>query len=313
MVALTSLLLWLLAFIGEAKCDEETYSGQIDSRFLRATVRIQTSAQTGGTGFLVSSEIAEGKRVYFLVTNKHLVGEYSLGSGEVDRYYDYLEVFFYKSQAGAVAPIRVWLKDGSGELNTRKVVPYPKAHIDIAVVSVAEDMARVDDIDRMAFDISFIRPVSELKGLSVGAGDLVFVLGYPFGIYSSTNYYPIAKSGFISSGIGEELVVRFPVREKSGGSIDRELRGKLILLDGTLVNGNSGGPVILPAGRRERIAEQGGVERTQGVIPNLVVGVQSQSVVEAGISVAFSSEYVLELINGALGKATFVDEKDLIR
>ncbi|MBU0693913.1 MAG: hypothetical protein KKC11_04515 [Candidatus Omnitrophica bacterium] len=54
----------------------------------------------------------------------------------------------------------------------------------------------------------------------------------------------------------------------------------------------------MPRGRRERTkSDTDEVQFTNKSIANLVIGIQSQSIKEAGIGVAFSSEYILELID----------------
>jgi len=285
----------MLAINGEIMASEMV--GRIEEGVLKATVRIETSAGTLGTGFIISKPAGDDKRYFFLVTNKHLIGNYLLFDGKVESYYDFIKVFCYKKD-GSIQEIDISLKDKQGQINKLKVFPYPEPHIDIAIISIADELEKVRDPDKWSFDLSYLATNEILKNWNIDIGDQVFVLGYPYNIYSKSNNYPIAKSGYISSKIGEELIIMIPHKDKNDKTVMRELKGKIILLDGTLVLGNSGGPVVLPRGRRERTnSDTGRVEFTNISIDNLVVGVQSQSFTKAGISVAFSSEYILELID----------------
>lgn len=271
--------------------------GRIEERVLKATVKIETSARTLGTGFIISRPADGGLRYFFLVTNKHLIGNYTLINGRIDSYYDFITVSVYKKD-GSIQKINIPLKDKQGKINIQKVFPYPEPYIDIAIISIADDLGKVRELDHVSFDLSYLATYETLKNLYVDIGDLVFALGYPYDIYSRSNNYPIAKSGYISSKIGEEIIVKLHYEDKNKKVVSYDLKAKAILLDGTLVPGNSGGPIIMPRGRRERTkVDTHEIQFTKKSIENLVIGIQSQSIKEAGISVAFSSEYILELID----------------
>jgi len=285
----------MLAINGKIMATEST--GRIKEGLLKATVRIETPTGTSGTGFIISKPSKSDGRYYFLVTNKHLIGDYLLFDGKLDTYYDFIKVYCYKKD-GSIQEIDILLKDEEGQINRRKVYPYPEPHIDIALISIADDLEKVRELDKWSFDLSYLATNEILKKWNVDIGDQVLALGYPYNIYSKSNYYPIAKSGYISSKIGEELIITISHTDKNYKKVERELKGKIILLDGTLVQGNSGGPIVVPRGRRERTeANTNEVQFTKESLENLVVGVQSQSFIKAGISIAFSSEYILELID----------------
>ena len=50
--------------------------GRIEEGVLKATIKIKTPVGTFGSGFIVSKPLSGGKRYSFLVTNKHLIGNY---------------------------------------------------------------------------------------------------------------------------------------------------------------------------------------------------------------------------------------------
>ncbi len=271
--------------------------GRIEEGVLKATVKIETPSGDFGTGFIVSKPAKDDSHYFFLVTNKHLVGKYLLFDGIIKDYYDFITISCYKKDK-SIQRINIPLKNSEGKINSLKVFPYPKPHIDIVLISIADDLEKVPDLDKFSFDLSYFATNEVLKKWNIDIGDQVFALGYPYNIYSQSNYYPIAKSGYISSKIGEELFIKVPHKDENDETIFRELKGKIILLDGTLVPGNSGGPIIIPRGRRERSkVGTDDVELTTKSIPNLVIGIQSQSYLKASVSVAFSSEYILELVD----------------
>lgn len=280
---------------GEIMANESV--GRIAEGLLKATVKIETPSGALGTGFIVSKSADGGKRYFFLVTNKHLIGDYLLFDGKIETYYDFIKIYCYKKD-GSIQGIDISLKDKGGQLNRLKVFPYPKPHIDIAIISIADDLEKVQELDKWSFDLSYLATNEILKKWNVDIGDQVFALGYPYGIYSKSNYYPIAKSGYIASKIGEELILTIPHKDVNDKVAMRELKGKIVLVDGTLVPGNSGGPVVIPRGRREKtIADTAEVQVTNKSIDNLVIGIQSQSFTSAGISIVFNSEYILELVD----------------
>ena len=275
--------------------------GKIETMALQSTVKIENSNGGIGTGFIVSKAASTGGRYFFLVTNKHLIGEYSLIEGKIKDFYDDVTFFVYRKD-GSVQGIRVSLKDKDGKVNIGKVLLYPKPYIDLVVISIADDLIKVADIDMISFDLDYLASNEKLEQWSVNIGDQVFALGYSYNIYSTSNNYPIAKSGYIASKTGEEITVKVHYKDERGTLVSHELKGKLILLDGTFVEGNSGGPIFIPRGRRERtMADTAKVELSTTSAPNLIIGIQSQSLTKAGLSFAFSSEYIIELINKVVG------------
>jgi hypothetical protein len=74
-----------------------------------------------------------------------------------------------------------------------------------------------------------------------------------------------------------------------------DLLGKYILVDGQIVGGNSGGPVILPADFKIWV-ENGQLKWLNNAQDNFVIGIVSQSG-NAGLSVVFSTDYILDLVN----------------
>jgi len=125
----------------------------------------------------------------------------------------------------------------------------------------------------------------------------VFALGYPLGITSLLTNRAVAKAGYLAAIPGEELAFSTPSKTcdgKKDGLV--VLRGKLLLVDGLIVPGNSGGPVLLPAGEsfgRDSITGQFQIRMTKS---NRIIGIVSSTLGPSGLSVAYSSDYIDELI-----------------
>ncbi|MBU0693914.1 MAG: hypothetical protein KKC11_04520 [Candidatus Omnitrophica bacterium] len=80
--------------------------GRIEEGVLKATVKIETPTKTLGTGFIISKPADGGLRYFFLVTNKHLIGNYTLMNGQIDSYYDFITVSVYKKD-GSIQKIDI--------------------------------------------------------------------------------------------------------------------------------------------------------------------------------------------------------------
>ncbi len=81
------------------------------------------------------------------------------------------------------------------------------------------------------------------------------------------------------------------------------MRGKLFLIDGLIVPGNSGGPVLLPAGESFGQNLTGGQFAIRMTQNNRIIGIVSSINGPSGLTFAYSSDYIDELIESVL-KAT---------
>jgi hypothetical protein len=82
--------------------------------------------------------------------------------------------------------------------------------------------------------------------------------------------------------------------------IGRLLEGKFLVVDGLIVNGNSGGPVILVGGGRWRLVQNGNSGKyspqfLDQPIKNYVIGVVSLGL-GGGLTAVVSSDYALDLL-----------------
>lgn len=101
-----------------------------------------------------------------------------------------------------------------------------------------------------AFAKSYTVPFNKVRDYQTDIGDEVITLECPLGISSQRNDYPIAKIGYLASIPGEEVSIPFPTTNRAGVSVPTTVEGKLLVVDGLIVPGNSGSPVVLVGGVR---------------------------------------------------------------
>lgn len=291
-------------------------SGEIpvDPKVLVNVVRVVTFSElihkpVSGSGFIVSCGIKLGEltgRAKFLVTNKHMLSDWTLADENISKLNKYIIVHFYSNdpnKTGPINPIKIVLRSDEGNLINQNVETHKDDLIDIAIVYLNEDLKGIKNIKVPSFDISYLRPFDSITSMYFNIGSQVFVLGYPHGITSLKNNLPIAKFGFIASTPGEIFSLELTELNRKGIKELVQLTGKLLIIDGLIVPGNSGGPVILPSIIKTRInPETHEWEYMTKPTENLVIGVLAGSFGSSGLSYSYSSDYVVETINQFLKK-----------
>ena len=307
----------LMVFVGFARVPEiagQTGEIPVDPQVLPIVVKIDTfSAREKkfitGTGFIVSREVkhtSETKRVSFLVTNKHMVSDWTLADGDIRDFNKYLQVHFYRTDFSPEHPtqsMRIDLCDKQGRVDDQKVQTHSSPSVDIAVVFLQSDLEKATNINVPSFDVSFLLPFDRITSNYFNIGSQVFVIGYPLGITSLRNNYPLAKFGYIASTPGEEFALETVASDRINILKKVKLVGKLLVIDGLIVPGNSGGPVVLPSVIKTRInPESKNWEYTKEASKNLVIGILAGGLGSSGLSYTYSSDYIIETINDSLKK-----------
>ncbi len=226
----------------------------------------------------------------FLITNKHMISDWKAVDGNISEYDPSILVFFYSEDG---KPLRLNVGNAS-ERQKRYILPHPNPNVDVAALVLLDEWSGVK---ADSFDVSMLPSFSETNSFySLGMGDQVYALGYPHGIVAQRNNYPVAKTGWLSSVPGEELNLRVPATNRFGVLTNVTIAGKIFVVDGLLVPGNSGGPVIMPSTLDFATDEKGKFFYSARPKSNRVIGVMSMSSLQAGLSFVFSSDYVLDLI-----------------
>jgi S1-C subfamily serine protease len=273
----------LLVFAGEAARSQQDTTGPVDSRAIKTVIQIVNDSGRG-SGFLVKA----GGRV-FLVTNKHMIADWS--PIEAVKVFDSILVTFYaKNPHNPTYTIPIFLKKDGKILST--VLIHPNQKIDVAIIDVTNQ--QVPDTDNTSrIDTSRFITMKNASGF-LTYGSQVFAIGYPAGIKSFKTNEPIVKSSFLASSMDETLVVQQFWKNKKGKLVSVLSEGKIFLIDGAIIPGNSGGPVLTSQSVVWR--EINGQVQYLKDSYNRVVGIVSNSFSGAGITTVFSSEHILELI-----------------
>lgn len=289
-------------------------SGEIplDPKVLPIIVKIETISQlskkkSAGTGFVIGREVITNSsigRVYFLVTNKHIVSDWTLSDGSISNFNEFIDVHFHKSnQLVNIPPTRINLLGQHGDVRSDVVYVHPDKSVDIAIIFINAALKDLSGLNLPAFDVSFLRPFNAITSMHFNIGSQVFVLGYPLGITSLGTNYPIAKFGFIAATPGEEFAINVNVTNRAGKKALVRLAGKLLIIDGLIVPGNSGGPVLLPSIIKTRInPETGKWEHWTKPSDNQVIGILSGNFGPSGLSYSYSSDYIVEVIDNVLSR-----------
>lgn len=326
------LLGMLLSFHISTVAQDTLNYGSVDSQVLQAVLRIDivdsvwhtTIDTTGmekikrdsfdvkhqvGTGFLVSKKM-DGKegRFQFLVTNKHLIGQWELGDRKFSKFYKQLKITFYLDESVSRARYTKATLSIS-EDGTRLasfVLPHPDPQVDIVIIDLLKakfDGPEPKGLKWASFDTSYLVRFDKIHpNYKTGMGDKVLALGYPYGINSSLDSYPICKFGHIAAFPGEELEFNISKKDKDGKVIGpAKIKGKFLLVDDLMVGGNSGGPLVLPRGTKV-IAQGDNSTFTFVTTKNKVLGIVSSRFPGANLSIIMSSDYILDLIEIYLGK-----------
>jgi len=232
-----------------------------------------------------------------------MVGDWNYADRDIRTYHPWIDVFFYRTgedpSGQAFRPTRISLVNATGTLDSSRVRLHPQPGIDLVAIDVTDKINDVSNqhIRSFAFDKTYTVPFDKIRDFQTDIADEVIALGYPLGISSQRNDYPIAKIGYLASIPGEEVSIPFPVVNRAGVATITTVEGKFVIVDGLIVPGNSGSPVVLVGGIRSRRDPQTNqLQFSTKPIPNLVIGVVSGSLGGSGLSVVISVDYVLDLL-----------------
>jgi hypothetical protein len=279
-------------------------SDKLDSALLPAVVRIEIPNARGSPGevaggfILMASDDPNGKK--FLVTNKHVVGDWNYADGDIQTFHPWIDVFFYRSNdpsGQSYRATKINLLNSANGLDSTRVFLHPQPRIDLVLIDVTDKFHDPQEhIATNAFGPSYLVLFQHIKTQLTDIADEVIALGYPLGIRSLKNNYPIAKIGYLASTPGDEVSIPIKTVNRAGVLVDLTLEGKFLVVDGLIVPGNSGGPVVLMGGSRFRVDPAShAVQGTTEPIKNYVAGVVSLAL-GGGLTVVVSSDYLFELL-----------------
>jgi hypothetical protein len=188
---------------------------------LYTTVRLEFTLVSGvsvGTGFVYDHHMTGGPKTPLLVTNKHVVA----GCQAVT-------VRFHQRDTTASRWAVSGYVDLSFPLSESSWVGHPDPVIDLSGIrlSVFQHQASVQGKELAVFSLSERFIPSDL--VAFDAVEEIIMVGYPSGLWDSTNNYPLVRRGITASHPG----------------IDFEGKPE-IAVDMACFPGSSGSPVLLP-------------------------------------------------------------------
>jgi len=283
-----------------------SYGAIIENAVLDSVVQIITPTNETGTGFLIGDQ-----KTVFLVTNKHMLGCWNPVDGKITLINDWITVRLYRKKSGASGPVldvRVPLKNSDGLLDTSQVASHPDSTVDVVVVRLEQSILKTKGLEEISqmrnLSRDYFKSFDSLPDGFTEIGSLVFALGYPLGITSKLTNRPVAKAGYIASVPGQELALNTKWKTCDGKEGSVIVKGKLFLIDGLIVPGNSGGPVLLPAGQSFGQDSTSGLFQMRMTQNNRIIGIVSSGLGPSGLTFAYSSDYIDELIKSLLKTAS---------
>jgi len=199
----------------------------LNNQFLYSTVFIKNqSTRKSGTGFLVRRKVSKERIVVYLLSNKHVLLPSPIDPDQKNHLAK-AEIEINKSVSNKIekAILSITLRDSKGQTFVKG---HPNKDVDVAAISVAKD---IEGSLGTAFAIPEERFATKefIDKNFVSVGDRALIIGYPLNLVEQGHVTPIARSAIIATHPNKAFQ-NLP----------------LFLIDGTVLRGSSGSPVILP-------------------------------------------------------------------
>lgn len=261
----------------------------LDSRLINAVVQIAADT-TFGTGFLIRS----GEKT-LLVTNKHVIGDWN----PIDPmlFFNKIKVTLYSGNAEQILPLTIELNISKNGIPFNEVKIHESEKIDIAVIDISNQIKEL--VKRFWLSNTNFIDTSKLIRLNkinhmVSYGSQVFAIGYPAGIKSFLTNQPIVKTVNISSSLDGKLIFQQQWKNRNKDSVNIKTEGSVFIVDGNIVGGNSGGPIITSK-QIIHIEANNQVLKSKGM-DNYIIGIVSNIWKNQGLTLVFSSDNIQEVI-----------------
>jgi hypothetical protein len=219
----------------------------IDNFWIYTTMMIENENGGKGTGFLVCIPHLNNPKIgrMFLVTNKHVLAKNPIEREKARK----IKIYYNrKSESDGDSFAISDLDISIGNAGTVKWKEHPDLDIDVLVFELTPVFVQMGD--KMVVNYVGLDSLTNkecIDEMDISIGEEIIVLGYPLGLRHKNSAIPLVRSGMIATRIGEQLEDDFV--EVDGKTRKRTIRG--FLIDGAVIHGSSGSPVILkPAGLR---------------------------------------------------------------
>lgn len=207
-------------------------SSIINDFWIYTTVHITNEWNEAGTGFLSIDK--PNKRIY-LVTNKHVVNKDAEKRKMASKFSFYFNVKVSDEEYG-VKELGVTYTEPKDEIKE-----HVDKNVDVTVFDITDLLLSEPTIKIKAIRLDYFCSPKTIEDLDIKIADEVMVLGYPqlYGLKHEKSNFPIVRQGIIASRIKENL------KDKGLSGIEKERLLRAFLIDGAIIPGSSGSPVIL--------------------------------------------------------------------
>jgi hypothetical protein len=212
---------------------------QISRTWTYATVLIYNQWNQFGTGFLVQRSIDEKSAKIFLVTNKHVLNKNIAQRQSATHIICHMNK---KSANGEIKGVEInfpLVYSGTSNKNWKE---HPNEYIDILAIDITQLIINNPDLEKKYVDYSLFVTPEIIKSEDLTIGEDIMVLGYPSSFKQGDTNFPIVRQGIIASQLGQ-IYIDKTLQDTQGKIIERQIPG--FLIDGGLIPGSSGSPVVL--------------------------------------------------------------------
>jgi hypothetical protein len=277
----------------------------LDDTFLNSTVlikyKVDATHDSFGTGFLllhlISSSPKQNQYNYaiLLVTNKHVLPR-EHGSRDIS-----MRVSIRREDGTVEAKdviVPIWGADGK---YLKSVGLHPDLKVDVAVVRLNGDDLIRERINlfyeaaqnRKALTTDLLIAKGNLREEAIGIGSLIYLLGYPDGIYDSRNVSPILRIGVIATEPDKDFAFNVGLRARLP-DLPSSIRG--FLIDANVYPGSSGSIVvecknIVPG------FSSGGITHILGIVSGSIPIDDLGRTQRMGLGIVYSADTIAEVIN----------------
>ena len=191
----------------------------------RSTVRIECKLKNGsistGTGFFYNiKEYNDGRTLTFIITNKHVIGDATIGSFFITKIKNNL--FNENSLLGETERITL---DNFCSLWT----PHPDKNIDLCAMPTGKIFNNNSNEDRPVYSVIKKNEIINEKEIAEMIGlENIIMVGYPNGLWDEKNNLPVFRKGIIATNY------KYNWQNK-----------KNFLIDAACFPGSSGSPIML--------------------------------------------------------------------
>lgn len=247
-----------------------------------------------GTGFLVFKPTNEGSEAgkVFLVTNKHVLNPDPELRNNAKKIFLHLNIKNEdQSIAAQEAEFPLDFIDGS-----KSYKEHPSEDVDVMAFNITQLLVEYTFIEKQIATYQMLVTAQDIKDWDLdrrpNSDERL-----PSGLRHRTTNFPLVRDGIIATRIGEELEDEY--KQPKGKFRKRILRG--FLIDGAVIPGSSGSPVVLKPLAYRYV--NGQIQMSSA--PLLLLGIIAESryasttdfMSFAGLGLAFDAQTIVETID----------------